>query len=135
VAFVGYLPLLQLQRATASQVDIGGFFPGDKLGVPTSIHKRPQQPSFYHGWATTNITSHLTNDFHYSYLRNYWARLFYRWARPGRAGNIPANRSCLILEGLCNREGETSGSLLAPYNLNTQKRPHQILGWTGPHVP
>src|SRR6516225_3924396 len=36
-----------LQRATSSQVDIGGFFPGDKLGVPASIHKRPQQPSYY----------------------------------------------------------------------------------------
>ena len=51
-----------LQRATSSQVDIGGFFPGNKLGVPTSIHKRPQQPSFYTVGLTTNITSNLTND-------------------------------------------------------------------------
>jgi hypothetical protein len=108
-----------LQRATASQVDIGGFFPGDKLGVPTSIHKRPQQPSFYTVGLTTNITSHLTNDFHYSYLRNYWARYFTGGQGPGGPG-VSQQPQLPDLGGALQPQGETSGSLLAPYNLNTQ---------------
>lgn len=108
-----------LQRFTASQVDIGGFFPGDKLGVPTSIHKRPQQPSFYTAGLTTNITSHLTNDLHYSFLRNYWARYFTGGQGPGGAG-ISQQPQLPDLGGALQPGGETSGSLLAPYNLNTQ---------------
>jgi Carboxypeptidase regulatory-like domain len=108
-----------LQRATSSQVDIGGFFPGDKLGVPTSVHKRPQQPSFYTIGLTTNITSHLTNDFHYSYLRNYWARYFTGGQGPGGAG-VSQQPQLPELGGALQPGGETSGSLLAPYNLNTQ---------------
>ena len=108
-----------LQRATSSQVDIGGFFPGDKLGVPTSIHKRPQQPSYYTLSLTTNITAHITNDFHYSYLRNYWARYFTGGQGSGGAG-ISQQPQLKGLGGALQPQGETSGSLLAPYNLNTQ---------------
>jgi len=108
-----------LQRATSSQVDIGGFFPGDKLGVPTSIHKRPQQPSFYTASLTTNITNNLTNDFHYSYLRNYWARYFTGGQGPGGVG-VSQQPQLPELGGALQPQGETSGSLLAPYNLNTQ---------------
>jgi hypothetical protein len=108
-----------LQRATASQVDIGGFFPGDKLGVPTSIHKRPQQPSYYTVGLTTNITNNLTNDFHYSYLRNYWARYFTGGQGPGGPG-VSQQPQLPGLGGALQPQGETSGSSLAPYNLNTQ---------------
>ena len=68
----------KLVLANTSQVDIGGFFPGDKLGTPTSLSVRPQQPWYYVAGLTTNITSHTTNDFHFSYLRNYWS-----WSDPG----------------------------------------------------
>ena len=102
-----------LQRFTTSQVDIGGFFPGDKSGVPTSIHNRPQQPSYYTAALTTNITSHVTNDLHYSYLRNYWARNF---TKPG----LSEQPQLPELGGALQPQGETSGSLLAPYNVNTQ---------------
>jgi hypothetical protein len=102
-----------LQRFTTSQVDIGGFFPGDKLGVPTSIHNRPQQPSYYTVALTTNITSRVTNDLHYSYLRNYWARNF---TKPG----LSEQPQLPELGGALQPQGETSGSLLAPYNVNTQ---------------
>jgi hypothetical protein len=108
-----------LQRATASQVDIGGFFPGEKLGVPTSIHKRPQQPSYYTAGLTTNITSHVTNDLHYSYLRNYWARYFTGGQGQGGPG-LSQQPQLPELGGALQPGGETSGSLLAPYNLNTQ---------------
>ena len=109
-----------LQRATTSQVDIGGFFPGDKLGVPTSVHKRPQQPSYYTIGLTTNITSHVTNDFHYSYLRNYWARYFTGGQGPGGPG-ISQQPQLPDLGGALQPGGETSSSLLAPYNVDTQR--------------
>jgi len=109
-----------LQRATTSQVDIGGFFPGDKLGVPTSVHKRPQQPSYYTAGLTTIITNNLTNDFHYSYLRNYWARYFTGGKGPGGPG-VSQQPQLPGLGGALQPQGETSSSSLAPYNLDTQR--------------
>ena len=63
----------KLVRASTSQVDIGGFFPGDTLGTPALLASRPQQPWYLVAGLTTNITSNTTNDFHFSYLRNYWS--------------------------------------------------------------
>jgi hypothetical protein len=101
-----------LQHATDDQVDIGGFFPGDTLGKPTSLTNRPQVPWYLVLGMTTTINSHLTNDFRYSYLRNYW-----QWASFGD----PAQLSTLgaALEPF----GETTGGkeTLAPYNVNTQQ--------------
>jgi hypothetical protein len=101
-----------LQNATSDQVDIGGFFPGDTLGKPTSLTNRPQVPWYLVLGMTTTINSHLTNDFRYSYLRNYW-----QWASSGD----PAQFSTLgaALEPF----GETTGGkeTLAPYNVNTQQ--------------
>jgi hypothetical protein len=56
----------KLTRDTTSQVDISS-------GQPVSVSLRPQQPWFYVASLTTNITTNTTNDFHYSYLRNYWS--------------------------------------------------------------
>jgi hypothetical protein len=101
-----------LQNATNDQVDIGGFFPGDTLGKPASLTNRPQVPWYLVLGMTTTINSHLTNDFRYSYLRNYW-----QW---GSFGD-PAQFSTLgaALEPF----GETTGGKesLAPYNVNTQQ--------------
>jgi hypothetical protein len=108
-----------LQRATSSQVDVGGYFPGDKLGVPTSIHNRPQQPWYLTGSLTTNITNNLTNDFHYSYLRNYWARYFTGGQGPGGPG-VSQQPQLPDLGGALQPQGETGSNVLAPYNLNTQ---------------
>ena len=98
-----------LRLATTSQVDVGGFFPGDTLGTPTALSNRPQQPWYFVAGVTTNVTSNTTNDFHYSYLRNYWS-----WGDPGgvpQFSNIPA-----ALEVF----GEFSTTALIPYNVNTQ---------------
>ena len=100
----------RLTRATTSQVDIGGVFPGDKLGTPTALSSRPQQPWFYSAGLTTNISSSTTNDFHYSYLRNYWS-----WSDAG-APPQPGTDSSGVLEPF----GEYSTSALTPYNVNTQ---------------
>jgi len=99
-----------LTRATDDQIDIGGFFPGDKLGVPTALTNRPQVPWYLVAGVTTNISPKLTNDFHYSFLRNWW-----QW---GSAGD-PAQFSALgaALEPL----GEKRNDVAAPYNVNTQQ--------------
>ena len=59
-------------NATADQVDIGGFFSGDTLGVPASQSGDPQQAWYWVAGLTTNITPNVTNDFHYSFPRNWW---------------------------------------------------------------
>ena len=98
----------KLTQASTSQMDIGGFFTGDKLGAPASVASRPQQPWYYVAGLTTNITSSLTNDFHYSYLRNYWS-----WADQNAPPQIAG------LGGALEPFGETA-SPLAPFNVNTQ---------------
>ncbi len=59
-------------QLTTSQVDIGGALPGDTLGQPASRALRPQVPSYWVAGLTTNVTPNITNDFHFSYLRNFW---------------------------------------------------------------
>jgi Carboxypeptidase regulatory-like domain len=99
----------KLVRSTNNQVDIGGFFPGDTLGIPVSKSVRPQQPWYYVAGLTTNITSHTTNDFHFSYLRNYWS-----WSNPGGINQFDQ------LGGALEPFGESATLVLAPYNVNTQ---------------
>ncbi|MBV9889052.1 MAG: carboxypeptidase regulatory-like domain-containing protein, partial [Acidobacteria bacterium] len=107
--FYGSFRYYKMVRATGNQVDIGGLIPGDKLGTPTSVSNRPQEPWYLTAGMTTNITSNLTNDFHYSFLRNYWAR--------GSSGQIPQVAG---LAGALEPFGETSTNVLAPVNLDTQ---------------
>jgi hypothetical protein len=100
-----------LTRATTSQVDIGGFFPGDKLGTPVSLTNRPQVPWYLVLGMTTSITSHVTNDFRYSFLRNWW-----QWGSAGDPAQISGFGAAI--EPL----GESAGphSTLIPYNVNNQ---------------
>ncbi len=64
----------KLTQASTSQIDIGGFFTGDKLGA-RDFRCQPSAAAVvlrcrtYHEHHVVN----LTNDFHYSYLRNYWS--------------------------------------------------------------
>lgn len=98
-----------MRRDTNNQVDIGGFFAGDVKGKPAPISNRPQVPWYYTAGLTWNITNNVTNDFHYSYLRNYWARA--SEAEPPQLTG---------LGGAIEPFGEQSNTVLAPYNLNTQ---------------
>jgi hypothetical protein len=98
-----------LAHITSSQVDIGGVFPGDKLGVASAVSSKPLEPSLFTAGLTTNISPNVTNDFHYSHLRNYWA-----WA-DDNAPPQPGTNSSGVLEPL----GE-SATVLSPYNVNTQ---------------
>lgn len=98
----------KLSKASSSQVDIGGFFPGDKLGTPVAVGSRPQQPWYFVTGLTTQITPKLTNDFHYSFLRNYWS-----WSDQGAPPQLSG------LAATLEPMGET-GNALTPFNVNTQ---------------
>src|ERR1700674_869726 len=54
------------RRDTANQINIAG-------GTPVSTANRPSVPWYYTAGLTTNITNNVNNDFHYSFLRNWWA--------------------------------------------------------------
>jgi hypothetical protein len=108
--FVSTYRYFKLKVATDDQVDIGGFFPGDKLGVPTAQSNDPQTPWYYTAGITTSISSNFTNDFHYSFLRNWW-----QW---GRAGDTPQSSA---LGGALEPFGEDKTETLSPYNVNTQQ--------------
>ncbi|MBS1857876.1 MAG: carboxypeptidase regulatory-like domain-containing protein [Acidobacteria bacterium] len=90
------------------QVDIGGALPGDTLGTPAARAVRPQVPSFWVAGLTTNVTPTITNDFRFSYLRNFW-----QWGSSSGPAQLPG------LGGALEIGGETAAALI-PYNVNTQ---------------
>jgi len=100
-----------IKVAGSEEVDIGGFFPGDKLGVPASASSDPVQDWYLVGALTTNITSNTTNDFHYSWLRNWWA-----WARNGAPPQIAGLGGALELDA-----GQSATQDLGPFNVNNQQ--------------
>ena len=109
----------KLTNLTANQVDIGGGFAGDKPGTPVATDPRPQDPWYFVAGLTTNISSSLTNDFHYSYLRNDW-----QWSNKGDGPQIAG------AAGAIEPLGESSANtVLSPYNVNTQNTRTRI--WDG----
>ncbi len=93
---------------TSSQVDIGGLLPGDSLGQAAASAPRPQKPSYLVGALTTTISANLTNDFHFSYLRNQW-----QWSTSGAPPQLPG------LAGAVEMGGESANALI-PYNVDSQ---------------
>ena len=89
-------------RLTGDQIDIAG-------GTPQATAARPSVPWYATAAVTTTISSTLTNDFRYSFLRNYWRR--------ESLGDPPQVDG---LGGALEPEGESSTQVLAPLNLNTQ---------------
>jgi hypothetical protein len=111
----------KLTSSNDNQIDIGGFFPGDTLGTPASISKGPLQSHILVVGLTTNVTQNTTNDFHYSFLRNWWAY--------ARQGDTP--QSSTLGGALEIFSGQTAGETedLGPYNVNTQNTRNRI--WDG----
>jgi Carboxypeptidase regulatory-like domain len=103
----------KLTTDTTDQLDIGGFFSGDTKGVPASLSSDPAHPDMWAAGLTTNITSNTTNDFHYSFLRNFW-----QWIRQGDTPQVAGLGGALEI-----MSGQTQGAAndLGPYNVNTQQ--------------
>ncbi len=102
-----------VKYATDDQVDIGGFVPGDTLGVPAALDSAPVQDWYFVAGLTSNITSNVTNDLHYSYLRNWWA-----WNRFGAPPQVPGMGAAVEIVS-----GQDFGysSDLTPINSNNQQ--------------
>jgi Carboxypeptidase regulatory-like domain len=99
-----------LNYATDDQVDIGGFFSGDTLGTPASVSSKPTRPWYLVAGLTSNITPNVTNDVHYSFLRNWWA-----YARKGPVPQLPGLGGALEIES-----GQSNTETLTPYAVNNQ---------------
>jgi len=100
-----------LKQATGDQVDIGGFFPGDTLGTPASVSSDPQQSWSWVVGVTTNISSNTTNDFHYNFLRNWWA-----WNRHTDDPQMAGLGGAIEIES-----GQSQTQDLGPFNSNNQQ--------------
>lgn len=110
----------KLTNQTGNQIDIGGAFSGDTLGTPAAVAPRPQDPWYLVLGLTTNISSTLTNDVHYSYLRNYW-----QWKNDG---DFPQTTGWGgVIEPL--GEGGSVAGTMVPYNVNAQSTRTRI--WDG----
>ena len=109
----------KLEAAADAQVDIGGFFSGDTLGTPASVSSLPQQAFLWSAGLTTNISSNTTNDFHYSFLRNYW-----QWERTGDTPQVSGLAGALEIYS-----GQSQSQDLGPYNVNTQQTRNRF--WDG----
>ena len=110
----------RFNNLTANQWDVGGFFPGDTLGSYTATDPRPQIPWYYTAGLTTNITSNLTNDFHYSFTRNYWA-----YESNGGVPDIAGYPAALEIGGetpggFTNGSANAEDPLFDPYNTDNQ---------------
>ena len=108
--FMSSYRFFKLTRSTIDQIDIGGALPGDKIGVPSSASTNPQEPWYLVAGLTTNVSSNVTNDIHYSFLRNWW-----QWGRAGDVIQVPG------LGGALEPFGESRDQNLSPYNVNTQQ--------------
>ena len=103
----------KLTNTVSNQWDIGGFFPGDTMGQYSAIRQKPQNTWLYTAGLTKDIRPGLTNDFHFSYTRNWWA-----YASPSGVPNVAGYPAALEIGG--ETSGTSSNPLMGPYNTNNQ---------------
>src|SRR5581483_9331059 len=89
-------------NTTTSQVNLS------QSGQYTALSQRPQVPDYWVAGLTTTLTPTITNDFRFSFLRNYWA-----WGSAGAPPQLAGVGGALEIGG-------ESSSALIPYNVNTQ---------------
>src|SRR2546429_5163647 len=111
--FNGTYHYYKLTNTVSDQWDIGGFFPGDTKGQYAAIRQKPQNAWIYTAGLTTDIKPGLTNDFHFSYTRNWWAYL-----DPSGVPNVAGYPAALEVGG--ENSGAGSSPVFIPYNTNKQ---------------
>ena len=104
--------------AAPVQVDIGGQLPGDKLGVPKSQAQRPLQPRYLVTSLTGQLTSHLTSQSTFDYLRHWWQwGTFHPINIPAPTGGYAQTNG---LNAALSILGEGIGTGMQPINVDTQ---------------
>jgi hypothetical protein len=109
---------MRLVNLTNNQADIGGLLAGDTLGVPAATAPRPQDPGFLVLGMTTNVSPSTTNEFRFSYTRNFW-----QWGTANAPPQLPGLGGAVeIASGATNSTAESStcANTLIPYNVGTQ---------------
>jgi len=106
--FNGTYHYYKLKNTVSDQWDVGGFFPGDTKGQYAAIRQKPQNSWLYTAGLTKDIRPGLTNDFHFSFTRNWWA-----YGDPSGVPNVAGYPAALEIGG------ETTG-VFGPYNTNNQ---------------
>jgi len=100
------------------QVDIGGQLSGDTLGQPKSVAQRPLAPRYLVTSLTGQLTSHLTSQTTFDYLRHWW-----QWGTL-HPTNIPAPEGGYAQTNGLNASlsilGEGIGTGMQPINVDTQ---------------
>jgi hypothetical protein len=87
----------QVHNVGDRQIDFGGLLPGDTLGVPSSPAVTPRQPRYLVVGLTGHVTPRVTNEFTFSYLRDYWF-----WKTDGSRPQVPGTDSALNIAGNMN---------------------------------
>ena len=93
-----------------TQTDMGGLLSGAKQGSVYVV--RPASgtsPPYWVAGLTTSITPNTTNDFRFSYLRNFW-----QWSTQAGPPQFAG------LGGAVELGGEISAGSLIPYNVDSQ---------------
>jgi hypothetical protein len=117
--FNGTYHYYKLKNTVSDQWDVGGFFPGDTKGQYAAIRSKPQNTWLYTAGVTKDIRPGLTNDFHFSFTRNWWA-----YGDPSGVPNVAGYPAALEIGG--ENAGGSGGSpsntnpLFGPYNTNNQ---------------
>ncbi|MHB8753804.1 MAG: carboxypeptidase-like regulatory domain-containing protein [Candidatus Acidiferrales bacterium] len=115
---------LRLSDTVSDQWDVGGFFPGDTAGQYSAIRSKPQVNWVYTAGLTTNVSSNVTNDFHFDYTRNWWA-----YGDPGGVPNVAGYPAAFEIGGE-NSGGDTFNTpIFGPYNTNNQSTRTRV--WDG----
>lgn len=114
------------QFSAPVQVDIGGLLSGDQAGTPAALAQRPLAPRYLIAGLTGQITSHLTSEFRFDFLRHWWQwATFSPSSMPAPAGFPQPNglNAALSISG----EGITVG--MQPINVDTQNARSRL--WNG----
>jgi len=111
--FNGTYHYYKLTNTVSDQWDVGGFFPGDTKGQYAAIRSKPQNSWIYTAGLTKDIRPGLTNDFHFSFTRNWWA-----YASPSGVPNVAGYPAALEIGG--ENSGSGSSPVFIPYNTNNQ---------------
>jgi hypothetical protein len=99
------------------QTDMGGVLQGDTLGTYSAKAVRPQQPSYWVAGLTSTLKPTVTNDFRFSYLRNFW-----QWSTQAAPPQLPG------LGGAVEIDADTAQALI-PVNVNAQNARQRF--WDG----
>jgi hypothetical protein len=99
-------------QASITQLDIGGLVQGNTLGQPASLAKVPVQPRHLVAGLTGQLTPRVTNDFRFSWQRNYW---FLQRVSP--FPQVPGTNVALAVSG---DPGFAGGLIDEPIHVHTQ---------------